>query len=89
MESPLTLYPELLPIGLALALGLLVGIQRGWAQRNAIDGRRFAGVRTFALVGLAGGFAGARLARRLPATWVRGLVIATGVVMSAVFFQRG
>lgn len=59
MESPLTLYPELLPIGLALALGLLVGIQRGWAQRNAIDGRRFAGVRTFALVGLAGGFAGA------------------------------
>lgn len=37
----------------------------------------------------AGGFAGARLARRLPAAWVRGLVIATGVVMSAVFFQRG
>ena len=36
----------------------------------------------------AGGFAGARLARRLPAAWVRGLVIATGVVMSALFFMR-
>lgn len=35
-----------------------------------------------------GGFAGARLARRLPAQWVRTLVIATGVVMSAVFFAR-
>jgi hypothetical protein len=37
----------------------------------------------------AGGFAGARLARRLPASWVRGLVIATGLVMSVAFFQRG
>lgn len=59
MTDPLTLYPELLPIGLALALGLLVGVQRGWAQRHAIDGRRFAGVRTFGLTGLTGGFAGA------------------------------
>ncbi|MFM6931182.1 MAG: MgtC/SapB family protein [Novosphingobium sp.] len=59
MTDPLTLYPELLPIGLALALGLLVGVQRGWAQRHAIDGSRFAGVRTFGLTGLAGGFAGA------------------------------
>lgn len=36
----------------------------------------------------AGGFAGARLARRLPVAWVRAAVIATGLVMSAIFFQR-
>ena len=36
----------------------------------------------------AGGWAGARLARRLPVQWVRALVIATGLVMSAVFFSR-
>jgi len=36
----------------------------------------------------AGGFVGARLAKRLPAAWVRGLVIGTGLVMSAVFFAR-
>ncbi len=36
----------------------------------------------------AGGWAGARLAKRLPIQWVRWLVIATGLVMSAVFFQR-
>ena len=36
----------------------------------------------------AGGFAGARLARRMPVQWVRALVIATGLAMSAVFFAR-
>ena len=35
-----------------------------------------------------GGFAGARLARRLPTAWVRAIVIAVGLVMSAVFFLR-
>jgi len=35
-----------------------------------------------------GGLAGARLARRLPATWVRAIVIATGLTMSALFFMR-
>ena len=35
-----------------------------------------------------GGWAGARLARRLPTPWVRLLVIATGLQMSAVFFAR-
>ena len=35
-----------------------------------------------------GGFAGARLAKRLPVAWVRAIVIVTGVVMSAVFFVR-
>ncbi len=36
----------------------------------------------------AGGWVGARLAKRLPIQWVRWLVIATGLAMSAVFFQR-
>ncbi|WP_353244825.1 sulfite exporter TauE/SafE family protein [Limnohabitans sp.] len=36
----------------------------------------------------AGGWVGARLAKRLPVRWVRWMVIATGLVMSAVFFSR-
>jgi uncharacterized membrane protein YfcA len=36
----------------------------------------------------AGGFIGARWSRRLPVAWVRRGVIATGLVMSAVFFLR-
>lgn len=35
-----------------------------------------------------GGFAGARLARRLPVVWVRAIVIVTGLAMSALFFAR-
>ena len=46
-------------IGLSLALGLLIGIQRGWALRNEQPGSRFAGIRTFGLLGMAGGLAGA------------------------------
>ncbi len=52
-------YPELTAIGLALALGLLIGVQRGWASRTDAPGSRFAGIRTHALFGLAGGIAGA------------------------------
>ncbi|MEZ5705128.1 MAG: sulfite exporter TauE/SafE family protein [Burkholderiaceae bacterium] len=36
----------------------------------------------------AGGFAGARWSKRLPAKWVRAGVIATGLVMSGLFFWR-
>lgn len=56
------LLPEMVTLqglALALALGLLVGVQRGWVQRQAAAGTRFAGIRTFALLGLAGGIAGA------------------------------
>jgi uncharacterized membrane protein (DUF4010 family) len=46
------------PVAVAFALGLLVGLQRGWAQRGAPPGSRFAGIRTFGLLGLAGGLCG-------------------------------
>ncbi len=36
----------------------------------------------------AGGYVGARWSKRLPVAWVRRSVIATGLVMSAVFFSR-
>jgi uncharacterized membrane protein (DUF4010 family) len=45
-------------VGLSLALGLLIGVQRGWALRNDPPGSRFAGIRTFGLLGLTGGVAG-------------------------------
>lgn len=42
----------------ALAAGLLVGLERGWAQRALGRGHRVAGFRTFGLIGFAGGVAG-------------------------------
>lgn len=43
------------PILAALAVGLIVGLERGWREREAADGQRVAGLRTFALTGLLGG----------------------------------
>jgi len=40
---------------LALAIGLLIGVERGWQEREVKDGGRAAGVRTYALIGLLGG----------------------------------
>ncbi|GAB3187592.1 sulfite exporter TauE/SafE family protein [Hydrogenophaga aquatica] len=36
----------------------------------------------------AGGYAGAHWSKRLPASWVRAVVVLTGLVMSALFFAR-
>ncbi|MCP1335223.1 MgtC/SapB family protein [Futiania mangrovi] len=46
-------------LGLALAIGLLIGIERGWQSRSEASGDRTAGLRTFALIGLLGGALGA------------------------------
>ena len=48
-------FDSLYRLGLAFALGLLVGLERGWHERNLADGQRVAGIRTFALIGLLGG----------------------------------
>ena len=45
-------------IGLALAIGFLIGVERGWRERDAAEGGRAAGLRTFALIGLSGGIWG-------------------------------
>lgn len=42
----------------SLAVGILIGIERGWRQRDASDGSRVSGLRTFGLLGLTGGLAG-------------------------------
>ncbi|MDR9466664.1 MgtC/SapB family protein [Marinospirillum sp.] len=47
----------LINLGIALLLGALIGLQRGWVARDRKSGERIAGIRTFALVGLLGGVA--------------------------------
>src|SRR3546814_8531290 len=56
---------------LALGIGLLIGVERGWRLRSEPDGNRVAGIRTFALLGLLGGVLGL-IANRL------GLLAAAG-----------
>ena len=46
-------------LGLALAIGLLIGLERGWQARQEAEGERAAGLRTHALIALLGGVFGA------------------------------
>ncbi len=45
-------------LGIAILLGALIGLERGWTKRKEEAGSRIAGLRTHALVGLLGGLAG-------------------------------
>ncbi|MDL2398315.1 MgtC/SapB family protein [Rhizobium mayense] len=45
-------------LSLALAIGILVGVERGWQERETAPGKRTAGIRTFGLSGFLGGLAG-------------------------------
>ena len=45
-------------LAVALAIGLMVGIERGWKSREAEEDGRAAGLRTFGLSGLTGGICG-------------------------------
>lgn len=49
----------ILRLGVALAIGLLVGLERGWREREQPDGSRTAGLRTFGIFGLMGGLCAA------------------------------
>ncbi|MGD2062488.1 MAG: MgtC/SapB family protein [Nitrospirota bacterium] len=42
-------------LSVALAIGLLIGVERGWKERETREGERVAGVRTYGLIGLLGG----------------------------------
>ena len=57
------MMPTTIPAGfagllLALAIGFLIGVERGWRGREKPAGTRVAGVRTFSLLGLLGGLIG-------------------------------
>jgi uncharacterized membrane protein (DUF4010 family) len=66
---------EAVRVGAGLAIGALVGLERGFKLREQQEGRRVAGVRTFTLMGLASGVAGL-LAATQP--------IAAGVIVAAM-----
>lgn len=50
-------HEEIFYLGVSLAIGLLIGTERGWKKREAAEGKRIAGIRTYTLIGLLGGVA--------------------------------
>lgn len=71
----------------ALGIGLLIGIERGWRTRDEKPGSRTAGVRTFTIIGLLGGTTGVLAeAAGTPLTITGGLIIGIAFAAFAVPF---
>jgi uncharacterized membrane protein (DUF4010 family) len=68
-------------LGAALAIGLLIGFERGWEVRDRAEGTRIAGIRTFAVVGLLGGAVGV-LALGQGGWVVAGALAALGAILA-------
>jgi uncharacterized membrane protein (DUF4010 family) len=69
----------------ALGIGLLIGLERGWRAREADPGSRTAGIRTFAITGLLGGMLGA-LAQAFGANAAGGALLGLGFAAYAAVF---
>jgi uncharacterized membrane protein (DUF4010 family) len=74
-------------LAVALGIGLIVGLERGWKTRDQHGGQRLAGLRTFAVTALCGGVLAAvslpdRFAVLAAGTLVVGALIATGYLLS-------
>lgn len=86
MESELT-QTLLFRFLTALAIGLLVGIERGWRERDAPAGSRTAGVRTYALSAFIGALS-AEITRILQSPWPLCLALVVFVTVFAWFKLR-
>jgi uncharacterized membrane protein (DUF4010 family) len=71
-------------LGVALAIGLLIGLERGWKAREAEEGERIAGLRTYGLIGLLGGGT-ALLAEHFGAIALGFGFVAMGGVLATVY----
>lgn len=65
---------------LALGIGLLIGLERGWRMREEAPGSRAAGIRTFAISGLLGG-----VAASLGHSTGGAITIGDGIIIGASF----
>jgi len=70
-------------LGFAFAIGLLIGLERGWTSKDERPGTRVAGLRTFGLFGLTGGIAGL-----LPATAAAALLGGAGLILLTGYIRQ-
>ncbi|MGE5952194.1 MAG: MgtC/SapB family protein, partial [Qipengyuania vulgaris] len=73
-------------LGAALAIGLMVGLERGWKLRDAEDGQRVAGIRTFTLLALTAGISG--LLSAAGQEIVAGIMMAGATAIVAIGYSR-
>lgn len=76
-------------LGLALAIGLLMGVERGWQAREAQHAGAVAGIRTFALIGLLGGIVGWFGQTVGPLAMAAGFIALAAVVVASHILRAG
>jgi uncharacterized membrane protein (DUF4010 family) len=74
-------------LGLAIAIGASVGVERHWRERDEPEGARIAGIRTFTLIGMTGGLAGLLDAVLAPGS-LSGLIVASFLISVSVVLLR-
>ncbi|KPP97948.1 MgtC/SapB family protein [Marinobacter sp. HL-58] len=71
---------------IALLLGAIIGLERGWDAREQASGERIAGIRTFALIGLLGGIAA--LLTQEVTEWAFPVLLVSVVAIAMVAFSQ-
>ncbi len=74
-------------LAVALAIGLLIGLERGWEGRELHTAQRTAGLRTFGGVGLLGGIT-AQLGEGHGGVLIAAVAVALGVVLAAGYWRE-
>lgn len=74
-------------LAVALAIGLLIGLERGWQTREESDHQRTAGLRTFALSGLLGGICALLGAASSPLVLAAGLLAFTIALVTFSYLE--
>ena len=75
-------------LAVALAIGLLIGLERGWSERHRAEGERVAGIRTFGLLGILGGAVGLLAQEQGALVFGLGLLAVAGVQITAYISAR-
>ena len=79
-------HETLLRLALALLLGAVIGLERGWGAREQKAGERIAGIRTFSLIGLLGGIS-AVLSTEIT-QWAFPVLLLSVVAMALVAYSQ-
>lgn len=74
-------------LGLAVAIGAAVGVERHWRERDEPEGARIAGIRTFTLIGMTGGITGL-LDQGLTPDALSGLIVASFLISITLVLLR-
>lgn len=74
-------------LGLSIAIGAAVGVERHWRERGEPEGGRTAGIRTFTLIGMTGGLAGL-LEATIGSSPLPGVIVATFLIAVTIVMLR-